>query len=141
MTVLLRKTVDILKTDRRLGIVFGFAVICKTLGVDGKVEDYYDLHGDHISEEVMMKAAADFAMQAERTGKAQHQGEKIAECVFSFPLTEDVAKALGITSPHFGLLLGFRPLDKKTMDDVDSGVYSGFSFGGSGVRTAVPEAT
>lgn len=136
MTIAVQRVCEILKVDRKLGIALGFAIVCKEVK-DGKVEDYYDLHGDHISEEVMIKAAADFAMTAERTGKVQHTGEKVADVVFMFPLTEEFSKQVGITSERFGLLIGYKPLKAEVLDDIEKGVYKGFSLGGEGVREEV----
>lgn len=141
MTIPINGLVPILKVDRRLGIAFGFAMVCKEVK-DGEVQDYYDLHGDHVPEDVMIEAASAYAM-ADRMGKAehgrteQHGHAKVADVVFIFPLTVDVAKSLGIQTDRFGLLIGYKPTEKSVLDDIEKGVYAGFSFGGLGVRTEV----
>lgn len=141
MTTPVNTLVPILKVDRKLGIAFGFAIVTKEVK-DGKVEDYYDLHGDHVSDEVMLKAAAEFTM-AERAGKAEHGrtaehgDQKVADIAFMFPLTEEIAKGLGITTDKFGLIIGYKPINTQVLDDIEKGVYAGFSFGGVGVRTEV----
>lgn len=117
--------IEIAKVDDELGIVYGFAVVSK---VDG--EDYYDRQGDHIPEMSMMRAAAGF-MERSRTGKEMHAGDKVADVLFAFPLTTEVAKGLGIETKRTGLLIGFRPHDAKMLDKFRSGEYTGFSIGGS----------
>jgi hypothetical protein len=136
VTTQIQRTAELLKVDRRLGIAFGFAIVCKEVDGEGKAQDYYDLHGDHVSEEELMKAATEFA-KAERIGKAQHEGDKVADVLFIFPLTEDIAKGLGVTAPRYGLIIGFRPHNAQVLDDIEKGVYRGFSFGGEGVRQEV----
>ena len=140
VTGFLKQTSEIIKIDRKLGIAFGFAIVCKEIK-DGKVEDYYDLQGDHIPEDVMLKAACDFALSESRTGKAQHDKEerkgKVADVAFVFPLTEEVAKALDIRTERYGLLIGYKPTDAGVLDDIEKGVYTGFSLGGEGVREEV----
>lgn len=140
MTALLKQTSEIIKVDRRLGIAFGFAIICKEIK-DGKVEDYYDLQGDNIPEDVMLKAACEFALSESRVGKVQHDKEsrqgKVADVAFVFPLTEDVAKGLGIQTERYGLLIGYKPTDMSVLDDIEKGIYTGFSLGGDGIREEV----
>lgn len=126
-------TTRILKTDTSLGIVFGFAIVCK---IDG--EDYFDLQGDNIPEDAMAKAATDF-MSELRVGKAMHEGEQIADVVFAFPLTTDVAKALDIETKQTGLLIGFKPRDPAMLERFASGEYTGFSIGGDRIDDELAE--
>ena len=83
----MRDTYYIAKADGSLGIIFGWSIVCKEAG-----EEYVDLQGDHIPEDVMLEAAADF-METNRTLKAMHKGESIGSVVFAWPLTSDLAKA------------------------------------------------
>jgi hypothetical protein len=117
----------ILKADTALGIVFGFAIVCK---VDG--EEYFDLQGDNIPEDAMAKAAAEF-MADLRVGKAMHDGDQVADVVFAFPLTTDIAKALDIETKQTGLLIGFKPRDAAMLEKFANGEYTGFSIGGERV--------
>jgi hypothetical protein len=105
------------------GIVFGYGIVCKE---DGK--DYFDVQGDHIPEESMLSAAADFAKGA-RPGKDMHSGSDVGQHVFMFPLTTEIAKALGIKTEKTGLLLGYAPPPDMLAKFV-SGEYTGFSIGG-----------
>lgn len=120
---------EIIKVDESLGIVFGWAIVCK---VDG--EEYYDLQGDHIPEETMLKASCDF-MQNSRMAKDMH-GDEAEDVlpggvVFAFPLTEDVAKSFGITTSKSGLMIGFKPDRQDILEKFMTGEYTGFSIGGS----------
>lgn len=121
-------TVQILKVDKAQGIAYGFAIVCKEV-TDGGVEDYFDLQGDHITEDGMVEAAVEFSSNS-RVGKEEHSGGQVADVVFSFPLTEEIAKGLGITSPKYGLLIGYKPRDPQVLAELSAGEYTGFSIGG-----------
>lgn len=126
----------IAKVDDALGLVFGWAIVCKVAG-----EDYYDLNVDregpragervpeHIPEPVMLKAAAEFMQTADRPGNDMHDGPDCGQYVFAFPLTTDVAKALGIETEKTGLLVGFKP-PADVLAKYKSGEYTGFSIEG-----------
>jgi hypothetical protein len=120
--------VSFVKVNEELGLVFGFAIICKDAG-----EDYFDLQGDHIPEDAMLKAATDFMLHS-RNVKEMHQGEVKGTVVFAFPLTTDVAKALNITTDQTGLLIAMKPDSADMLGKFKSGEYSGFSIGGRYVR-------
>lgn len=126
----------IAKVDEQLGLVFGWAIVCK---VDG--EDYYDLNIDHsgqhagkrvpehIPEAVMTKAAVDF-MQSARAGNEMHDGPDVGKYVFAFPMTSDIAKALGITTQKTGLLVAYSA-PPAVLAKFKDGTYTGFSIEGS----------
>lgn len=115
---------DVIKVDASLGLVFGWAIVCK---VDGK--DYFDLQGDHIPEESMLEAAADF-MANSRVAKEMHAGDEQGTVMFAFPLTTEVAKAFGITTSKTGLIIGMKP-NSTMLAKFVSGELKGFSIGGS----------
>lgn len=114
---------EVCKVDDELGLVFGYAIVCKT---DGK--DYFDVQGDHIPEDAMLKASVDF-MTHSRMAKEMHRGGEAGSVVFAFPLTTDVAKSLGITAPKTGLLIAMRP-GPEMLKKFKSGELTGFSIGG-----------
>lgn len=120
--------VQVVKVDDSLDILFGFALICR---VDD--EDYYDTHGDHIPEEVMLKASAQF-MYSARVSLEMHDGEQKGTVVFAFPLTQEIAKSLNITTSKTGLIIGVKINDKDVLAKVKSGEYTGFSIGGRCAR-------
>lgn len=130
------KSEQVLKVDEQLGLVFGWAIVCTDKG-----EPYYDLNVDrdgafkgqrvpeHISETVMLKAALDFAEQAERPGNIMHVGPDSGAHVFLFPLTGDIAKALGIQTEKTGLLVAYKP-EPEVLEKFKSGEFTGFSIQG-----------
>lgn len=125
----------IAKVDDELGLVFGYAVVCKELDLtkaagERVLVEHYDTQGHHIPEDVMLKAATDFALNS-RASKDMHKGEDIQTAVFNFPMTEEIAKALGITIEKSGWLIAIKP-SPDILAKYKSGEYTGFSIGGSG---------
>jgi len=126
---------QVAKVDEELGLVFGYAIVCKE---DGR--DYFDLNVDretgekvpeHIPEETMLKAAAEFMDSATRPGNEMHAGPQLGKYVFAFPLTTEIAKALGIKAKKTGLLVAYKaPAD--VLQKFKDGTYTGFSIEGSG---------
>lgn len=120
----IRTNIKVTKVDASLGLVLGWAIICK---VDG--QPYFDLQGDHIPEEVMLKAAADF-MANSRAAKAMHAGPDRGSILFAMPMTEEIAKAYGFdTGGKFGLMVAAK-FDADVLAKFDTGEYTGFSIGG-----------
>ena len=124
----LEKRVKIEKVDDSLGLVFGWAIVCTEDG-----EDYIDTQNDHIPEDAMMKAAADFAVNS-RVAKDMHSGEPIGNIVFTYPLTADVAKSMGIECNKTGLMIAMKP-SPDVLAKFKSGEYTGFSIGGAVTRS------
>lgn len=114
---------QVCKVDAKLGLVFGFAVISKVNG-----EPYFDKQGDHIPEDAMIEAATDF-MSKSRAAREMHRGPDAGQVLYAFPLTEDIAKALGIETPKTGLLIGMKP-NPEHLSKFEDGTYTGFSIGG-----------
>lgn len=121
-------TGDIVKVDSTLGLVLGYAIVCKNNG-----KEYYDTQGDHITEEAMLEAATDF-MQKGRTVKEMHAGKGKGTVVFAWPMTTDVAKAFGMKVKKTGLLVAIKPDDPDILEKFRTGEYTGFSIGGSRVE-------
>ena len=121
-----RKALDVRvnKVDDRLGIVFGYAIVCQEGG-----HDYYDTQGDFIPEDSMLRACANF-MAGPRTAKAQHAGGRIGQVVFGYPLTRDIADALGVTVQRTGFVVGMKPDCREMLDRFANGEFTGFSIGG-----------
>jgi len=119
--------IKVASVDQSLGLVIGFGLICKVKG-----EDYYDLAGDHISEEEMLKAALDFA-QNSRVAKEMHQGEPQGSVPMLFPLTTDIAKALGLETDQTGLIIAMKPAPELLAKFV-SGELTEFSLAGQAER-------
>lgn len=127
----------IAKVDESLGLVFGWAVVCKVKG-----EDYYDLNVDvlgkhagervpeHIPEVVMVKAALDITKSGHAPGNDMHDGPDKGHYPFLFPMTTDIAKAMGITTDKTGLMCAYAPTP-EILSKYASGEYTGFSIEGS----------
>jgi hypothetical protein len=122
------QTSSILKVNKELGLVFGFAIVSK---IDG--EPYFDVQGDHVPEDAMLKASADF-MKYSRTAKEMHKGDQIGDIVFAFPLTTEIAKALDIETKQTGLLIAMQPDDQDVLTKFKDGEYTGFSIGGARIK-------
>lgn len=118
------------KVDSRLGIVFGYAIVCK---VGDK--PFRDVQGDIISESGMLDATTRF-MEGSRIAKVMHQGSSVGKVVHSFPLTVEIAKALGIEAERYGWIVGMKP-DEATLSKFASGELTGFSIGGRRKRETV----
>lgn len=116
----------ICKVDESLGLVFGWAMVCKEGG-----EDYFDLQGDHIPEDAMLAASTDFMLNS-RMAKDMHleDGELPGSVVFAFPMTTEVAKSFGIETDKTGLLVAMKPESDEIFEKFKSGEYTGFSIGG-----------
>lgn len=119
------KFAEVLKVDDSLGLVLGWAIVCKKDGAD-----YFDLQEDCIPEASMLSAAVDF-MQNSRVAKEMHAGEASGTVLFAFPLTEDIAKAFGIETKTTGLMIAMKPDSDDILGKFKDGVYTGFSIGGS----------
>lgn len=125
--------VSVAKVDAELGIVFGYAIVCK---IDG--EDYFDTQGDHIPEDSMLEATAEY-MAGDRVAKVMHRGEPAGQIVFGFPLTEEIAKAMDIEINKTGFVVGMKPSAAEILEKYRSGEFTGFSIGGSRQAETVVE--
>lgn len=103
------------------GVVFGWAIISKVDGVR-----YFDLHGDHIPEQSMLKATSEF-MQGKRIACDMH-GKEIGRIVFAWPMTSDIAKAMGFVCRQTGFMVGMKVDDPAVLEKYRNGTYTGFSI-------------
>lgn len=72
-----KATTDLLKVDASLGVVFGYAIVCREKDADGNWVDHYDTQGHHIPEDEMLKASVEFAQQA-----SADRAELVAKALF-----------------------------------------------------------
>lgn len=136
---------DFLKVDEGLGLIMGYAIVCK---IDG--EPYFDLGElqadgsrirDHITEKAMLKASTHF-MQESRAACEMHARDadgnviKSGGVVFCWPMTTEIAKALDIVVKRTGLLVAVKPDSAEALAKAKRGEYRGFSIGGSRVPDA-----
>jgi len=124
MTLEFENKAQLVKVDSDLGLVFGFAIVSTSEG-----EPYFDVQGDHIPEDVMLKAATEF-MESSRVAKEMHSGDAAGSVVFAFPLTTDIAKALDLEVKRTGLLIAMKP-NSDVLEKFAAGEYTGFSIGGT----------
>lgn len=126
-----RHGIPVAKVDRRLGLVFGWAIVCKK---DGR--PYVDTQKHHIPESDMLEKSAEFMLNSRRGGemhRKDEEGNKIhkGDVVFCFPMTDEIAKAFGLSlGDRTGLMIAYKPMDKAILDKFESGEYTGFSIGG-----------
>lgn len=118
----------VLKVDESLGLVFGWAIVSKVNGTE-----YFDVQGDHIPEHAMLKASADF-MANSRVSKEMHVGEATGSVVFAWPMTSEIAKAMGISTQFTGLMIAMKPNSPEILAKYRDGTYTGFSIGGKRIR-------
>lgn len=117
------------ETGETLGLVFGWAMVCKVGG-----EDYFDTQDDHIPEESMLKASTEF-MEKSRVLGDMHAVAEGGSVVFAFPLTAEIAKAYGWENPpQTGLMIAVKPGSAETLAKYKSGEYTGFSIGGRRIK-------
>ena len=122
-----QKYAEVLKVDDGLGLVFGWAIVCKQDG-----EDYFDLQNDCIPEDSMLKASTDF-MSGARMAKEMHAGDAAGTVLFAFPMTTDIAKAFGVETKTTGLMVAMRP-EPDMLAKFKDGTYTGFSIGGYRIK-------
>ena len=127
----IRKTdAQILKVNSEMGLIFGFAAICK---VDG--EEFWDSDGEHYPEDAMLADSTEFA-KSSRVACTMHardgNGDPVQDggVIHTFPLTTEIAKALDIQTRRTGLLVALAPDDPDTLEKAKNGIFTGFSIGG-----------
>lgn len=117
------------KVDDEHGIAFGWAIV-STIGG----EPYFDTQGDHIPMNAVYKAAERF-MQNSRAGDEQHDERRAGDVVFCMPVDTSLAKSLfNADTDQEGLVIGFKPYDKKLLGKIKRGERRGFSIGGTLAR-------
>jgi hypothetical protein len=112
-------------------LAFGWGYVST---VNGEIS--LDHSGEFIRPDQIAKAATNF-MLSMRTAKRMHTGEKIGEVIHSMPLTNDVAKALGIQSDREGWIIAIKVYDDAVWQDVKSGKLAAFSIGGRALKEMV----
>lgn len=122
---------EILKADDEQRMVYGWASVITKNG-----EPVVDIQGDVIKAEELVSATTEF-MKSVRTAKQMHVGAKIGTVVHSLPLTNEIAKSLGIKTDNEGWIVGMHVEDDAVWKAVKDGSLSAFSIGGSGVRKEI----
>lgn len=122
----------VVKTNAKLGLVFCWAVTTKAAG-----QTYFDLHGDNVVEDDLIKVAADF-MDGGGLTDEMHDRDPDGRVVFCMPMTAEVAKAFKVQTDTEGLMIGFKP-SAEVFAKYESGEYTAVSIDGTGFRSAVAE--
>ena len=117
--------------DDEQRVVWGWASVATEDG-----NPVFDVHGDHIPMSELTRASVDF-MENVRVGKSLHQGEQTSSVIGCLPLSQELAKALGIETNREGLIMGFRVHDDATWSLIKSGELPALSIGGRGRKYAV----
>lgn len=121
--------------DAGLGLVFGWGIICK----DENGAEYTDTQGNSVPEDAMVHATTDFMKSSRVHGDMHVRGTTpqltAGMVVHSFPLTTDIAKAMGIETKRTGWMVATAPDPAMLAKFVDgaagkAGGYTGFSIGG-----------
>jgi len=129
----------ILKVSSQLGLIFGFAAICK---VDG--EQFVDSDNEYYTEESMLADTTEFA-KSKRVACTMHardeNGQPVQDggVIHTFPLTTEIAKALDIQTRITGLLIALAPDDPATLEKAKNGEFTGFSIGGGIIEAEYDE--
>jgi hypothetical protein len=116
------------KVDTKLGLVFGWGIICTEKNAAGDFEDHYDLQGDHIPVDVMIESTSDFMLNS-REAHDMHKGSRHGAVVHSMPMTREIAKAFGVEADREGWMIAMKP-SPAVLQKFESGEYRGFSIGG-----------
>jgi hypothetical protein len=130
-----RTDAQILKVNAELGLIFGFAMICKVRDENGNLVPYNDTDDDQFDEVGMLEAITKFAV-TKRVACSMHardeDGEPVQDggVIHHFPLTSEIAKALDIITPMTGLLVALKPDNPETLEKARRGEFTGFSIGG-----------
>jgi hypothetical protein len=120
-------------SNDELGLVFGWALTTKSAGVD-----YFDLHGDNIVEDDLIKVALEWMSAGAKTD-TMHNREEDGWAPFCMPMTASVAKAFGIPTDTHGIMIAMKP-SPEVFAKFKSGELTGFSIDGTGYRTPVDKA-
>jgi hypothetical protein len=154
--------VTVCKTDMKLGLVFGYAIVCKVRNADGALEDYYDsgsedptdgqVYSDHITEAAMLEGVTEF-MKSQRVATDMHEreldddGNQVLDAnkraipvqsgmvVHSMPLTTSLCEWLGIADvvKMTGWIVAMQP-EAEMLKRFEDGTLRQFSIGGRVAR-------
>lgn len=112
------------KFDEEQRLVYGWASVVTEKGVP-----VVDRAGDVITPQTLERAVSKF-MEHVRVGKEMHSGGQVGKIIHSWPVTKEIAAAVGIECDREGWLVAFRVYDDAVWEKVKSGEYPAFSIGG-----------
>lgn len=127
----------IAKSDDESRLVFGWGSVISKNGVP-----VVDTQEDVITPAELLKSTTEF-MENVRYAAEMHPRDENqnftpdmakGQVVHSFPLTADIAKALGIQTDREGWIIGVKVHDDDVWKRVKDGTLKGFSIGASALR-------
>ncbi len=132
-------TARVAKLSDELGLVFGWALTTKADGAD-----YYDLQGDNVIEDDLIRVAAEW-MTKGGAADTMHDRKQDGNATFCMPMTNEVAKAffgdkIGGELGTYGLMVAIKP-SPEDYALFKSGELTGFSIDGIGEREAAKRRT
>lgn len=119
---------QVLKTDEEQRMVYGWASV-----ITEKGEPVVDRQGDVIKADTLVTAVNRF-MEDVRVGKSMHNGDQIGVVIHSWPMTQEIAKSVGVQTDREGWLVGFKVYDDAVWKRVKSGELKAFSIGGRATK-------
>lgn len=108
--------------DKANTLIFGWAVISE---IDG--QEFFNVHDTHVpANQELLKAAMDYATDRDAKVLMNHTGAPVGELLFAFPVTSEIAAAMGFTSKFNGLLVGIKA-NETLLAKFEDGTLTGFS--------------
>lgn len=115
--------------DDEQRIAYGWASVWEFNG-----REVTDLQDDRLDVPTMVDAFQAF-MENTRDAKVLHAGREVGQVVYGFPLTREIADAMGLKTKRYGTIIGMRVDDDDAWSDVKAGRLRMFSVGGTGTRS------
>ena len=133
-------TVKIAEVQEDMRLVFGWGSICTKRDESGVFVQYRDTDGDEFDEKVTTEGWLDYA-KGDRVLDSMHDEKRVGVVPFIFPMTQDVAKSLGMLDAlqQTGILVGAYIEDDQILADFKSGKLKAFSMGGAAQFEELPE--
>lgn len=133
-------TVKISKVIEGRRLVFGWGSVCTKRDASGVFVQYRDTDGDEFPEDVTLDGWLEYA-KGDRVLDSMHDEKRVGIVPFIFPMTSDVAEALGLLDAlqQTGILVGAYIEDDQILADFQSGKLEGFSMGGAAQFEELPE--
>lgn len=125
-----KDAVELFKYDEEERMVYGWASVVTEKGMP-----VVDRQGDVIQPNTLVKAVNKF-MEFVRVGKEMHDGEQVGMVVHSWPVTNEICKAIGIQSDREGWIVAFKVYNDDVWAKVKSGELGAFSIGGRAIKEA-----
>ncbi len=107
-------------------IAYGWACVATQGG-----RPVIDTTGETIAAADLARAATEFMKSPVPVARVMHNRRRpVGVVVHSFPLTADLAKALGIRCDREGWIVGVKVDDDEVAEAIESGELPGLSIGG-----------